>query len=96
MLRFETYGLNKAFTIYNEFREEALELETVDYIEVKVAHKESLDIEVGFEGRVNNYNGYTLCKKVKVGDVLTRYEDKLRVVWVDHTPRLSSMILERV
>lgn len=96
MLKFETYVLNKSVATYNEFREEIIELTPVKHIEVKVAHKESIDIEVGFDGRVNSYNGYTLCKEVSVGDILTRSEENLRVVWVNHVPRLSSMILERV
>ena len=96
MLKFETYELNESITDYNEFREEIIDLEPIKPIEVKVVHKESLDIEVGFDGRVNNYNGYTLCKDVMVGNILTKDVDKLRVVWVDHNPRLSTLILERL
>jgi hypothetical protein len=94
MLRFETYKLNKAKTVRNEFREEVFTLEPLRDIELKLTHKESIDIETGFNGRVNNYNGYTFDKEISVGDILTKDGKKLRVVWVDPIPRLSTLILE--
>lgn len=94
MLRFETYKLNRTKTVYDEFREESFVLEPVRDIEVKVTHKESINIETGFNGRVNNYNGYTFEKDIQVGDILTKGNDQLRVVWIDPVPRLSSIILE--
>lgn len=94
MLRFETYTLNKAKTSRNEFREEVFQLEPVREIEVKLTHKESINIETGFNGRVNNYNGFTFDKDVTTGDILTKDGSQLRVVWVDPIPRLSTMILE--
>lgn len=96
MLRFETYKLHTSVVTYDEFREEKLELTPVRDIQLKVTHKESIDVETGFNGRVNNYNGYTLDKKIQVGDVLTRNGLKLKVVWVDPVPRLSTLILEVV
>lgn len=94
MLRFETFKLHTSVVTYDEFREEKLELTPVRNIQVKVTHKESIDVETGFNGRVNNYNGYTLDKKIKVGDVLVKGDNKLKVVWVDPVPRLSTLILE--
>lgn len=96
MLRFETYTLNEAVPTYDDFREEKIVTKPLRDIEVKVAHKESINIETGFDGRVNSYNGFTLDKEVAVGNILTRGGDKLRIVWVDHVPRLSTMILEGV
>lgn len=96
MMRFETVKLNKVSMERNSFKEEVPRLTPLRDIEVKIVHKESVNVETGFNGRVNSYNGYTLDKGIEVGNVITRGNENLRVVWKDDIPRLTTLILEVV
>lgn len=94
MLVFENYVLNKVEYVRNEFKEEVTTLIPKKTIQVKVTHKESLEVGEYFDLKTNNFNGYTLCKQIEKGDVLTRGDKKLRVVYVNPVPRLSTLVLE--
>lgn len=94
MMKFEPCVLYSVNVKYDEFRERREVLQSLKDISVKIVTRTLNEIDQGFKGNYPKLNGFTLEKEISKGQVIECKGVKYRVIYVDPTPRLTTLYLE--